>query len=62
VCVCSDIQDWPPRFDSYLKLKYFWFVFVLLNGVWVVIPFYIYCRTYLFLSKITGNNGTKKLR
>ena len=39
-------QDWPPRFNTYLKLKYFWFVFVFLNGIWVVIPFYIYYRAY----------------
>lgn len=49
------MQDWPPKFDSYLKLKYFWFIFVFLNGIWIVVPLYfyyeVYCRLHRALSK-----------
>ncbi|XP_031554026.1 probable 3-beta-hydroxysteroid-Delta(8),Delta(7)-isomerase [Actinia tenebrosa] len=31
-------SNWPPRFDNFNDLFYFWFVFVCLNGVWVVVP------------------------
>ena len=58
--LCAPTQDWPPKFDTYLKLKYFWFVFVCLNGIWVVIPFYIYWRTYTYIStNIAGKVKTK---
>lgn len=45
-------QDWPPRFDTYLKLKYFWFIFVFLNMIWVVIPLYLYYEAYVKLRQL----------
>lgn len=56
----SPPQDWPPKFDSYLKLKYFWFVFVFLNGIWVVIPFYIYYRAYHELDTLIRGKSKKR--
>ena len=55
-------QDWPPQFDTYLKLKYFWFVFVFLNGIWVVIPFYVYYRAYKQLGALIGDNQNAKTK
>ncbi|XP_064392725.1 uncharacterized protein LOC135340335 [Halichondria panicea] len=35
---------WPPTFDSYIKLKYFWAIFVGCNLVWLIVPTSIcYC-------------------
>jgi len=54
--MCDDVmclmQDWPPRFDSYLNLKYFWFVFVFLNSIWIVVPLYHYYNAYLELERL----------
>ena len=47
-------QDWPPRFDSYLKLKYFWFIFIFLNSIWIVVPIYYYYEVYCKLNKALG--------
>ena len=48
------LQDWswPPVFDSYLKVKYFWLIFVGCNAVWIVIPLYIYISTFKEMSKL----------
>ena len=45
------LQDWPPTFDSYNKIKYFWFVFVFLNSIWIFVPIYFYYDVYRRLSK-----------
>ena len=45
-------QDWPPKFDTYLKLKYFWFIFVFLNLIWVVVPLYLYYEAYVRLRQM----------
>ncbi len=45
-------QDWPPRFDSYIKIKYFWFVFVFLNNIWVVLPLWVIFNAYRNLGRI----------
>ncbi|XP_003385787.1 PREDICTED: 3-beta-hydroxysteroid-Delta(8),Delta(7)-isomerase-like [Amphimedon queenslandica] len=37
---------WPPKFDSYLKLKYFWFIFVCLNHIWVFLPLTVIYKSY----------------
>ena len=42
----APLQDyvWPPTFDSYIKLKYFWAIFVGCNLVWLIVPTSIcYC-------------------
>ena len=39
-------ESWPPTFDSYIKLKYFWFVFVCLNSFWMIIPLILYWSTW----------------
>ncbi len=44
-------QDWPPTFDSYYKFKYFWFVFIFLNGIWIAVPLYFYYDAYVKLEK-----------
>lgn len=46
------MQDWPPKFDTYLKLKYFWFIFVFLNLIWVVVPLYLYYEAYVRLRQM----------
>ncbi len=44
--VLPPLQDWvwPPTFDSYIKIKYFWIIFVGCNLVWIIVPTSIcYC-------------------
>ena len=45
------MQDWPPTFSSYNKIKYFWFVFVFLNSIWIFVPIYFYYDVYRRLNK-----------
>ena len=54
------LQDWPPTFEGYLKLKYFWFVFVFLNLIWVVVPTLIMISAYNDLSRIFNEKNTEK--
>ena len=39
------LQDWPPTFDSFEKVFYFWTVYVCANGVWIVVPTTIMLQT-----------------
>ena len=39
-------------FDSRLKLKYFWLIFVGCNLVWVVIPLYVMVYTFTELRAL----------
>ena len=55
-------QDWPPRFDTYLKVKYFWLVFICLNSIWIVVPCLVFWKTYKELGELVTNGDTKKLR
>ena len=56
----------PPKFDTYIKIKYFWIVFVFLNGIWVVLPTATiikeYCREYCTCCACPGggDKDTKK--
>ena len=54
VCVRACMQDWlwPPSFDGYLKIKYFWIIFVGCNMVWIIVPLCIYLNTFKELSKL----------
>ena len=46
-------QDWPnPTFDGYLKIKYFWVIFVGCNAVWIVIPVLVYCWTFSEMARL----------
>lgn len=45
-------KDWPPTFDSYMKIKYFWFVFVFCNIIWTSIPTYFLWNTYRELRRL----------
>ena len=49
----NTLQDFtlPPKFDSYLKLKYFWGIFVFANGVWIVLPTLIMVGAYREMSR-----------
>jgi cholestenol delta-isomerase len=52
--------DWPwPRFDSYLKIKYFWLIFVGCNGVWIVVPLLVYWHTFSEMSKLPTTAKSK---
>ncbi len=46
------LQDWPPSFDSYLKIKYFWSVFVFCNFIWITVPTYILWVTFHKLKRL----------
>lgn len=50
---CMYIQDWkwPPTFDTYLKIKYFWLIFVGCNLVWIIIPLYIFLYSLRQMKK-----------
>ncbi|XP_068672107.1 emopamil-binding protein-like [Montipora capricornis] len=37
--------DWPPKFDSFEKVFYFWTIFVFANGIWIVVPVIIMAQT-----------------
>ncbi|XP_065891805.1 uncharacterized protein [Dysidea avara] len=39
-------ESWPPKFDTYEKLKYFWGVFVGLNPIWILVPISLYFSTW----------------
>jgi cholestenol delta-isomerase len=49
-----------PSFDSYLKLKYFWFVYVFMNNVWTLIPVYVCYQAYVSLGKAVDQQAGKK--
>lgn len=51
------LQDfnWPPKFDTYLKLKYFWFIGVFCNGVWLTIPTLCIIAAYYEMKAMLGN-------
>lgn len=51
---------WPPKFDSYLKLKYFWLIFVGCNMVWIIVPLYIYYSTFRDLSRLLTKAKKRK--
>lgn len=51
-------QDWPPLFDSYLKVKYFWVIFVGCNAVWIVVPLLIYWWTFREMGRAMGKRKT----
>lgn len=53
-------QDWPPTFEGYLKLKYFWFVFIFLNSLWVIIPAGIMISSYNDLNRIFSEKNAEK--
>ena len=63
VCIItmySYVQDWPwPTFDSYLKLKYFWLIFVGCNGVWIVVPLLVYRHTFSEMASLLQNKTSK---
>jgi len=52
------LQDWPPTFDSYLKVKYFWAVFVCANLIWISVPLYIYWYTLKELRRLLAKEKT----
>jgi hypothetical protein len=34
-----------------MKFKYFWFVYIFLNSIWIVVPIYFYYDAYMKLKK-----------
>ena len=52
------VQDcqWPPTFSGYLKLKYFWFIFVCLNWIWIVLPTIVIAKAYYQLEEMIIKN------
>lgn len=56
----SYVQDWPwPTFNSYLKLKYFWLIFVGCNGVWIVVPLLVYWHTFSEMASLLQDKTSK---
>lgn len=53
-------QDLPPTFEGYLKLKYFWFVFIGLNSLWIIVPTCVVISAYRDLSQIFSDAEKKK--
>lgn len=51
--------DWPPTFNSYNKIKYFWFIFIFLNNIWIWVPIYFYYDVYRKLSKALSQSKYK---
>jgi hypothetical protein len=50
---------WPPKFDSYFKVKYFWIIFVGLNPIWIIIPIIAMIMSYYDIEK-QSNQKKKK--
>ena len=46
------LQDWPPTFDSFEKVFYFWIIFVFANSIWVVVPTTIMLQTLSEMGEI----------
>ena len=47
----SQDWKWPPMFDSYWKIKYFWLIFIGCNFIWIAIPLYIYSYSLQQMKK-----------
>lgn len=43
--IFPSLQDWPPTFDSFEKVFYFWTIFVFANSIWIVVPITIMLQT-----------------
>ncbi|CAH3171990.1 unnamed protein product [Porites lobata] len=55
--------DWPPTFDSFEKVFYFWTVYVCANGVWIVVPTTIMLQTLSEMKDIySPPTSSKKKR
>ena len=46
------LQDWPPTFDSFEKVFYFWIVFVFANSIWIVVPTTIMLQTFSEMGEV----------
>ena len=46
------LQDWPPTFDSFEKVFYFWTIFVFANSIWIVVPTTIILQTLSEMGEI----------
>ena len=53
------MQDWPPiptnfgcDFETYLKVKYFYIIYIFLNNIWVAVPLYVYYNSYKSLAAL----------
>ncbi|KAL9955795.1 hypothetical protein ACROYT_G037174 [Oculina patagonica] len=44
--------DWPPTFDSFEKIFYFWTVFVFANSIWIVVPTTIMLQTLSEMAEV----------
>ena len=57
-------QDWPPKFDTFEKVFYFWLIYVGANIVWVVVPVLILMQTLfemdVIYNKAAGNKKKMK--
>lgn len=55
-------QDWPPKFDTFDKIFYFWIFFVLANGLWIFAPVTIMLQTLLEMKDVynPANSSGKK--
>ncbi|XP_067043325.1 probable 3-beta-hydroxysteroid-Delta(8),Delta(7)-isomerase [Acropora muricata] len=54
--------DWPPKFDTFDKIFYFWIFFVLANGLWIFAPVTIMLQTLLEMKDVynPANSSGKK--
>lgn len=47
-------DDWPPTLDGYLKLKYFWGMFIGCNFIWIGVPMFVYFCTFYEMQALLG--------
>ena len=53
-------QDWPPTFDSFEKVFYFWTIFVFGNTVWIVVPTKIMLQTLSEMGEVYNPRSSAK--
>jgi len=52
--------DWPPKFDSFEKIFYFWTIYVFANSIWVVVPTIILLQTFSEMRNVYNPQTSSK--
>lgn len=54
--------DWPPSFDSFEKVFYFWTIFVFANSIWIFVPSLIMYQTLREMNDVynSPHSSSKK--
>ena len=58
--LCLIAQDWPPKFDSFEKIFYFWMIYVGANLVWITVPVSIMLTTLFEMDTIYNGKTNAK--